>query len=416
MADVTIEQDIVHWSKSRPLWQQAILRQLGEGHRPDQPEIAVIADDLIADKDSNVTPLTIVDLPSAQAAGATVQLASIGKLKNVNRLLDDERLNFAATGLTVAYGDNASGKSGYARLIKAVVGARHLETVHPNVFDDAVAHPQRALVGFECDGITSTITWPDAANPELRRINFYDEACGDDYLGGETELSYRPSVLIMLDGLIAVCDEVHAVLDEKLRDNRLASVALPRVPPGTGTASFLAGLSGTTTKVEIDAACALATDSPQKLANLAQEEVRLRATDPEKERTRVNAFAAKVQTVADGVRSIATSLSDLSITQAEATLSKATELRAAAAVASSITFEREPVSGVGTETWRALWEAARQFSTSEAYHEHAFPHAGLDARCVLCQQVLSQEASSRFERFHTYMQEAQWVGFYGVDL
>lgn len=402
---LTLEEDIVQWAAERSAWQQMVLRKLAEGREFTQAEVDAIADDLIADESPQASSLTASDIPGAQVAGATIRLKAIQELRNVNRLLDDGRLTFASNGLTVIYGDNASGKSGYARLIKVVVGARHREEVHPNIFDDTSTHPQRAIVDFEINGTDSDITWPGDSDPELRRVHFYDEACGDDYLGGETELSYRPSVLIMLDGLIAVCDKVHAVLDEKLRDNSLASVAPPTVPSGTSATSFLAGLSATTTKAEIDAACVLAPDSPKQLADLAQEEVRLRATDPEKERTRIDAFAGKVRTVADGVRSIATGLSDVRIKQAEATLTKATELRAAAAIASATTFESEPVSGVGSDTWRALWEAARQFSAGEAYHEHDFPYTGPDARCVLCQQSLSAEASSRFSRFHSYMQD-----------
>jgi hypothetical protein len=403
MADVTIEQDIVEWSTSRPLWQQAILRTLAEGHQCDQAAIDTIADGLVGDKEPQASPLTLADIPGAHTTRAKVQLDTVQEIKTVNRLLDEERLTFATTGLTVIYGDNASGKSGYARLIKAVVGARHHEDVHPDVFSDSGAHSQRAIVGFDSGGVPSTSTWPDSSSTELKSINFYDEACGDDYLGGESELSYRPSVLVMLDGLIAVCDAVHMVLDKRLRENEVGRIQLPTVPDGTGAAKFLAGLSATTTKTEINAACALASDATKQLADLAQEEVRLQATDPDKERGRIEGLAAKVQAVADHVSTLATGLSSSMIGAAEAAFSKAVELRAAAAVASSTTFEDEPISGVGTETWRTLWEAAKKFSEAEAYHEHDFPHMGSDARCVLCQQELTQEATSRFGRFLAYM-------------
>jgi uncharacterized protein YlxW (UPF0749 family) len=116
----------------------------------------------------------------------------------------------------------------------------------------------------------------------------------------------------MLDGLIVVCDAVHAVLDERLRNNDTARAALPTVPTGSNAAGFLAGLSGTTTTAEIDAACVLATDSSKQLADLAQEEVRLRATNPEDERNRMTDLATTVQTLADGVHTLATSLSEVS--------------------------------------------------------------------------------------------------------
>jgi hypothetical protein len=404
MTPVTIEQDIVAWAASRPRWQQAILRTLAAGAQVDQGAVEKIADELVANIEPQVAPLTITDMPGAQATRARVQLNGVQEIKNVNRLLDNGKLEFAAAGLTVIYGDNASGKSGYARLIKTVVGARHREDVHPDVFGDSVRHPQAAIVGFDSGGASSTLTWPSATSPDLRSINFYDEACGDDYLGGESELSYRPSALVMLDGLIAACDAIHAILDQRLQQNESTRVGLPAVPEGTDAAKFLTDLSGTTTKTEIDEACALGPEAAKQLAELAQEEVRLRATDPSKERARTEGLAAKVQTVADRVNTVASGLSGTKIQAAETAFAKAVELRAAASMASSTTFENEPVSGVGTDTWRTLWEAAKNYSEAEAYHEHSFPHTETGARCVLCQQELNQDATSRFGKFQAYMQ------------
>ncbi len=58
--------------------------------------------------------------------------------------------------------------------------------------------------------------------------------------------------------------------------------------------------------------------------------------------------------------------------------------------------------GVGSETWRALWDAARHYSEAQAYQGRDFPVTTV-ARCVLCQQDLSAEAADRLHRFHAFM-------------
>lgn len=400
---MTIEEDIVTWSRSRPRWQQEMLRSLAQGNEPDQATIEKIADELIAGRQPQVVPLKATELPGTQATGDTVVLESIQDIKNVNRLLDAERLTFAGSGLTVIYGDNASGKSGFARLIKAVVGARHQEPVHPDVFSESSADGQHAMVSFDSGGTTFTSTWPKTINPELRNVHFYDEPCGDDYLGGETELTYRPSVLVMLDGLIRACDAVHSVLDQRLRDNQLAKGQLPTPPAGSAAESFLRDLSATRTSAAIDAAAALPSNADERLAELAQEEVRLQATNPAKERARIERLAGQAEAVAAHVRNLETALSAERLAEAKSAYASTGELRAAAAVASSQTFDDQPVAGVGTQTWRALWEAARDFSDAEAYCEHNFPHVAAGARCVLCQQELGAEAVDRFARFQSFM-------------
>ena len=65
-------------------------------------------------------------------------------------------------------------------------------------------------------------------------------------------------------------------------------------------------------------------------------------------------------------------------------------------------FESEPLPGVGSSPWKALWEAARRFSEEQAYPGKAFPVVDNNCRCVLCQQTLEasgRDRLSRFERF-----------------
>lgn len=399
----TIEDAIAEWAATRPAWQQEVLRTLAKGEALDQDAIDAIADDLVAGKEPSVVPLKASEVPGTQAAGACVALRSIREVSNVNALLDHQEMTFGSAGLTVVYGDNGSGKSGYARLVKAAVGARHQEPVHGNVFSDTGRQAQKAEIGFSVAGAEKTATWPDSIGSELRAVSFYDEACGDTYIGGDSELTYRPSALVMLDGLIAICDAVRAVLDERLQQNSASRGPMPTVPDGTEGARFLAALAGSTSPAQLDAACAAPDDASEQLGALLQEEARLRATDPSRERVRLEALANKMDSVAKHAALLAGGLSDARVTEAKSSGTTARELRAAATIASSGTFESEPVQGVGSATWRALWEASRSFSEAEAYHEQHFPVVGDGAHCVLCHQELTSEAADRLQRFEAFM-------------
>ena len=401
---MTIEQEIAEWAAGRPAWQQSVAHQLARGHTFSQDEIETLARQLKADTQPHATKLKPEDIPGARTAGATIRLCSVREATNVNALVDAQQLTFATGGLTVVYGDNASGKSGYARVIKDVAEARHREPVHRNVF---AANPgtQRAEIEFQAGGDAGTASWPAPVAGELRSIAFYDEACGDTYIGGESELTYRPPALAMLDDLIAVCDAVRAVLDQDLRENQLARKALPTVAQQSSAASFLRALSGSTSEQAVNDACALPDDAEQRLGELLQEEARLRASDPTAERARLETAAARIQRVSNHVAALATALDDDQVTESQKVRAQAVELRAAANIASSQSFDAEPLPGVGTQTWRTLWEAARAFSNAEVYTTSEFPVTNDGARCVLCHQELSGEAGDRLTRFHEFMRD-----------
>jgi hypothetical protein len=49
-----------------------------------------------------------------------------------------------------------------------------------------------------------------------------------------------------------------------------------------------------------------------------------------------------------------------------------------------------------------MWEAARHFSEHDAYPKRPFPVTE-DARCVLCQQELAQDATTRLRYFEAFV-------------
>lgn len=63
-------------------------------------------------------PLDATHVRDPAASHAVVTLGALHGLSNVNALAPGERLTFGKTGLTVIYGDNGAGKSGYARVLK----------------------------------------------------------------------------------------------------------------------------------------------------------------------------------------------------------------------------------------------------------------------------------------------------------
>jgi len=64
------------------------------------------------------------------------------------------------------------------------------------------------------------------------------------------------------------------------------------------------------------------------------------------------------------------------------------------------------IDGVASESWKKMWEAARQFSEKEAYKSAIFPNVGNDARCVLCNQPLDDEARKRLISFEEFVKGA----------
>ena len=402
MPVMSIEDDIVQWALYRPAWQQEVLVGLTDGEQFDESRISALTDRLL-EADSQLPSKDAKRISVKSSAAQQVQLTALEHTRGVNSLVDNQTLTFSTTGLTVIYGDNGSGKSGYARLIKGMVNARHASTVLPNVFDDAPSDPA-AVLNFMVNGAAEVLRYPGTPTPDTLKMSFYDEHCGDEYLTKQSTITYRPSALVLLDGLIAVCDLIREEIQGRIRDNHAEAIRVS-LPAETTAGAFLAGLSARTTDDQITKATQLAGDTNEALAKALAEEARLKGSDPSKERTRLQERAGQLNGLQAALAGHLAYFSQESAARLVALRFRARELRQAADRAATRSFDTEPLVGIGSGAWRALWEAARSYSISEAYHDHEFPETGDGAVCVLCQQPLGADASDRLQRFEQYMSD-----------
>lgn len=404
---MSLEQQIVDWGASRPAWQRAILRRVALREVISDEEYDRIVDSLSASRDIGDARFGLEQLPEINVGDPSVRLVSIAQAEHVNALESEKPLTFEANGLTIVYGDNASGKSGYARLLKRIARARHQEEeILSDVFEDsALAKPKAAItvsIGVE----ESALSWPESTPPELQRMRFHDQACGEEYVAVESNFPYRPSALFVMDGLIQACIEVRTRIDAKLLENARSAKTLPTVDPDikdTESAKYLAGRSGASSLETLNELLRNREASSEALDNLRNEEARLLGADPGNERQKLIRQATKLESLIAQVERVDRLLGEDSLRAAEIERERLNALEKAADLDAKV-FESEPLPGAGSSPWKELWEAARRFSKVLAYRDSRFPVITMGARCVLCHQTLGDDARERLAQFEQFVQ------------
>jgi energy-coupling factor transporter ATP-binding protein EcfA2 len=357
--------------------------------------------------DASVAVFGLEHFPKVSAEDPPVRILSIAKLEHVNALTSDQPLTFEHNGLTIVYGDNGSGKSGYARLLKRIARARHQEDVLSDVFRDTTLDKPTATLSIQIGDKGESLCWPDSAPPDLRRIHFYDGACGIAYVDTESDFPYRPSALTVMDGLINACVAVRNRIDAKLAENAGTSVAVPLIAEelkNSDAGQYLTKLSGSSSVDALDALIAIFDAASETIDDLKNEEARLRTADTSKERQRLTRHAEKLDALRSHVEQIHSMLGNDGLTALQQRRDQLSNLQNAAGVLAR-SFESEPLAGVGTSPWKLLWDSARRFSVEHAYPTQPFPVAGEESRCVLCQEKLGDEARVRLLKFEQFVKD-----------
>ena len=405
---MALEEDIVNWSKDRPAWQRAVMRQTAAGVLLSDDDYDQLVDEILnAPDDGPGSAFGLDHLPKATAEDPPVRIVSIANPEHVNALASDQPLTFEIKGLTIVYGDNGSGKSGYARLLKRMTRARHQEEVLSDVFRDTTLAKPIASLSVRIGDKDESLSWPDSTPPELQRMLFYDSACGSAYIATESDFPYRPSALAVMDGLINACVAVRNRIDVKLSENARSSAAIPMVAEelkNTDAGKYLTQLSGSTSVDALDALIKTFEASNETIDDLKNEEARLRSADTSKERQRLTRQAEKLDALGKHVEKIHSMLGNEGLSALQERRDQLKALQKAADLLAR-SFESEPLPGVGSSPWKVLWESARRFSEEHAYLAHSFPVVGEDGRCVLCQEVLGAKARDRLSRFEQFVKD-----------
>ena len=406
---MSVLQEILTWSTSLPLWQSDAIRRLFVNADLSDEDM----DDLFAllksehgipdPKGRAPVQLDAADIPVAAAPGIKVTLRALKDLRNVNRIADKQRLPFCPTGMTVIYGDNGSGKSGYSRVLKRACRARdQREPIHPDVFlapnDTGKAE---ATFEVEVNGTPAEVKWVNgtATDPVLSSLAVFDARCARSYLDEEGDFAYVPYGLDILEGLAGACRKLKGRIEEERGQNLVDKTPFEDLKGATAVGELLAALSPNTPPTQVEA---LAAVTQADLARREQLVMSLMETKPEEKATQLRLRASRISKIVEAATQKLTVVDDRAVTELRGLVDAYRVAREAAELAAqALKGDASLLPGTGGEAWKELFEAARKFCV-EAYPALPFPEFGPDDQCPLCQQPLG-EASERLKRFEEFI-------------
>jgi hypothetical protein len=403
--------DLVAWSERLPNWQRDALRRVVLNNLTDTDiaELSSMAKWAAGLTESPVPapePVTREQVRADPTSQASISVLTIRDIANVNALAAGP-ITFAAEGLTVVYGDNASGKSGIARILKKAGRSRSPGgLIRPSVFEPDPGQPASATIEFRVGGDNRTFSWIDGApsDHEFSAINVFDANCATIQIEESSHLAYTPPILHIFHELARACHDVGNRLrteKEQLENARAPEIRAIVLNPSTPAGILVSNISHETRLQDIDSLCDL-TEADRERSDLLTRALR---ENPTSQADLLDSRARRLRELDEFMAGLERTFSEIAVTEFDSKLSDTALITEAATAARQAFAANSSLAGIGMPAWNELWESARRYSVLLAYPAQMFPVTRDDALCVLCQQPVGRTAAERMLSFERFVQD-----------
>ena len=226
MAESTINNKIdayaqfEKWLSEQPYWLQDAAYRIYHNMPIDDMQISKYADLCVSQVKKERSEYSCLAKNESKQENNCSKMAvcKLFDIKGVNALAPDAELEFSENGITVIYGLNGAGKSGFMRIFKLLSGSPYEEAIQPNVFKKGQAENPSCKVLISEEGSPREVYCNLASGKKdspLVNCDVFDTRISNSYITKTNNVSYQPFVFTVLSELSDVADRINKHIIER---------------------------------------------------------------------------------------------------------------------------------------------------------------------------------------------------------
>jgi hypothetical protein len=389
------------WANESDEWVRNIVRQVLSTGRPLSTEQANTAYQLFRQEkllDTRELPsepqLTTAAAP--QEVEEPLSLTRISEVTGVNALEPGAVIEPHA-GLTILFGENGTGKTGYARILKALADSRTADVILGDISQDATTPPS-AKVEYRLGEHPDTVQWRgEIGLAPFTRISIFDNQAVTFHVDDDLDYVYTPASLALFNHVNAGIRAVQERVEQASGDLRSRTAGLlTRFNRDSSIYPLIETLGAAT---DLDELHKLTDDKPEADERLAQQQRAVAALDANTigSQLTINQRLALVLTRAISATELVANFDAKSY---DALLSILTKLRTDYEVFRSGLFAAAGLPAEPEETWATF------IASGEAYRQHLVANGDHDeSRCLYCRQTLEPAAVALVSKYREFLED-----------
>jgi len=295
----------------------------------------------------------------------------------------------ANDGITVVYGENGVGKSGYGRLFNNVFYSRGDSFLIGNVFGPKRNNPITAdLEVIDSNGKTHSLKYPECkSHPACQQFSCFDSKSVNVHIDNQNELHIQPKGLDFFEDLIQmiklISDQIDTLMNQRKTENHFTKLFVENSQVKTK----ISLLSFSTNPKDLTDLALISETDKNKLVELEKQKNLLSISELEKNKKRLHAIKLRAADLKESIASLATRFTKEKIEFIAKAIDRYEELKAEVAKNGVEQFSDSHFKGIGSDEWQQFLKSGHDLNLLD-HTEHG-GHPKTDDLCPYCRQTLT---------------------------
>lgn len=403
----TLENDVKKFANELPYWAKYLTEKILSGKSISATDINTsylyLLETLNLANKTEKPDITIsYNIENTNNYKQELLLSKLENVEGVNALAEKQTIEFAPN-LTIIYGTNGSGKSGYVRLFKKVFYAKSPEEILPNVHINSDHKPIKAKFTFMSNDIIIPLLYPDEDNTEFEQFSVFDGKGVLQQLSEKNKFEFRPAGLSFFADYNEAIKQVEEKLNSETQNKQSTNEFALLFEGESEIKTLLENLSADTKVEDLNKYTPFSNDEKKQQEKIQKQydELLLATKGKEKEiikLTNIKKFLIENKMLIETLNGYFTTENLIKINSAitdcinKATIAKSKGIE---------NFKTDKIEGIGTKEWKNFIEAAKTFAINQKSKDSMYPKKG--DNCLLCHQPLSEDAKELIANYWLFI-------------
>lgn len=407
---VPLETEVKKFAEGLPYWAKFLAEKIFSGNVISENDIDTSYSYLLEQlklKDETEQPEISIDY-NAENSGSyksDLLLTKLEDVEGVNALAENQTIEFSSN-LTIIYGANGSGKSGYVRLMKQVFYSKAPEEILQNVHLENGHKEINANFTFKSNNNEYVLRFSDTYNTEFEQFAVFDGKGLLKQLAEKNEFEFRPAGLSFFADYTDAIARVEQKLNAEIQTKQTGYTANDLSALFDGDSEIKTFIQNLSAKTSIDDLRKYSPfsdeDKTKKEATQKQyDELLLASKGKEKEIKTLEGIKSLLAQNKQAIEKLNQFFTTETIEKAKTAISDCVTKETTAKSEGIENFKTDKIENVGTTEWKNFIVSAEEFAKTQKAENVVYPENG--DNCLLCQQPLSDEAQKLISSYWTFI-------------